>query len=177
MDDIEAFGQLREQPRARTATDAKQRVGGDVPRFDEQPLAPPRRVKRPHWLRNIFLLVLAYFATFCPVCAEHVPELERHFWKKYRDRGVEIVAVDSHDASVEGGMKGVQDYVRRFGNTHPVGLESPATPTYAALVRNYRGANPFPVDVVVGRDGLISYIAREYDPDALEAAIEAALAR
>ncbi|HEU4689796.1 MAG TPA: redoxin family protein, partial [Vicinamibacterales bacterium] len=123
------------------------------------------------------VLVLAYFATFCPVCAEHVPELERHFWKKYRDRGVEIVAVDFHDASVESGMKGVQDYVRRFGNTHPVGLESATTPTYAALVRNYRGANPFPVDVVVGRDGLISYISREYDPDGLEAAIEAALGK
>jgi hypothetical protein len=121
------------------------------------------------------VLVLAYFATFCPVCAEHVPELERHFWKKYKDRGVEIVAVDSHDNTVEGGMAGVADYVARFGNTHPVGLESRSTPTYAALVEHYRGANPFPVDVVVGRDGRISYIAREYDPDALEAAIEDAL--
>jgi hypothetical protein len=121
------------------------------------------------------VVVLAYFATFCPVCAEHVPELERRFWRKYRDRGVEIVAVDSHDNTVEGGMEGVRDYAGRFGNTHPVGLESPNTPTYAALVRNYRGANPFPVDVVVGRDGLITYIAREYDPDRLEAAIEAAL--
>jgi hypothetical protein len=121
------------------------------------------------------VLVLAYFATFCPVCAEHVPELERHFWKKYKDRGVQIVAVDMHDNSVEDGMKGVRDYIARFGNTHPVGLESPGTPTYAALVENYRGANPFPVDVVVGRDGLISYVAREYDPDGLEEAIEEAL--
>ena len=105
-----------------------------------------------------------------------VSSLERHFWHTYKDQGVEIVAIDSHDNTVEGGMEGVQDYMGRFGSTHPVGLESPDTPTYAELVKQYKGANPFPVDVVVGKDGLIKYITREYDPDGLEAAIEAALA-
>ncbi len=35
---------------------------------------------------------------------------------------------------------------------------------------------PYPLQVVIDRDGLISYLALEYDVDAVRAAIEAALA-
>lgn len=122
------------------------------------------------------VVVLSYFATFCPVCAEHVPELEAHFWQPFKDHGVVVVAANFHDASTEGGMEGVSDYVGRMGNTHPVGLEDVDTPTYTALTTNYKGANPFPVDVVVDREGIITYISREYDPDGLEDAVLAALA-
>lgn len=33
---------------------------------------------------------------------------------------------------------------------------------------NFKGVNPFPVDVIVDKDGTIVYIAREYDPDAMD---------
>ena len=49
MDDYEAYGQLRERPVA-TALPAPPEV-----------LAPPRR-RRSHWLRNIVLVLFAYFA-------------------------------------------------------------------------------------------------------------------
>ncbi len=61
--------------------------------------------------------------------------------------------------------------------TYPVGLEDPSTRTCAALTQNFKGSNPFPVDVVVGKDGIITDIAREYDPDGITAAVEAALAK
>jgi hypothetical protein len=62
----------------------------------------------------------------------------------------------------------------------PGGCEDPVDPstqTYSALTQNYKGSNPFPVDVVIGKDGVITYIAREYDPDGITAAVEAALAK
>ena len=37
------------------------------------------------------------------------------------------------------------------------------------------GISPFPLDVVIGRDGRIVYLTREYDAGALKAAVEAAL--
>ena len=61
--------------------------------------------------------------------------------------------------------------------TFLIGLEDPTTKTYAALNQNFKGANPFPVDVVVNKDGRIAYIAREYDPDGIRAAIDALLAK
>lgn len=84
-----------------------------------------------------------------------------------------VAAIDANGDAVEG----VQEFVKHMDLTYPVGLEDETTPTYAAFTdANFQGANPFPVDIVVGRDGLIKYISREYDPDGLTAAVEAALA-
>ena len=74
-------------------------------------------------------------------------------------------------------LDGVVTFTASSGATYPIGLESPDTPTYKALVRNFKGLNPYPVDVVVGKDGNIAYVAREYDPEGLLAAVEAELAK
>lgn len=101
-----------------------------------------------------------------------MPDIENRFAKKYGDK-IAVVAVDANGDAMDG--------VRRFvANLHPtflLGLEDPTTKTYAALNQHYKGANPFPVDVVVDKDGKIVYVAREYDPDGIRAAIDASLAR
>lgn len=84
-----------------------------------------------------------------------------------------VAAIDPNGDSADG----VQAWSSSSGVTYPIGLESPDTPTYKALVKNFKGLNPYPVDVVVGRDGTIAYISREYDPDSLLAAVEAELAK
>jgi peroxiredoxin len=101
-----------------------------------------------------------------------LPDIEDRIWRAYRDRGVEVVAIDANGDALDG----VSEFVKNLGTTFTIGLEDPSTKTYEALVENFKGANPFPVDVVVGTDGKIRYIAREYDPEGLVAAVEAALA-
>ena len=83
-----------------------------------------------------------------------------------------MVAIDANGDAADG----VQRFVTNLHTTFPIGLEDPTTKTYAALTQNFKGANPFPVDVVVGKDGKIAYIAREYDPDGIRAAIDALMA-
>lgn len=99
--------------------------------------------------------------------------MEDRFWKPYKDKGLVVIAVDANGDD----PAGLASYVASRHVTYPVGLEDPTTKTYAAIVQNYKGLNPFPVDVVVGKDGIITYIAREYDPPAMQAAVEAALAK
>lgn len=70
----------------------------------------------------------------------------------------------------------VEDYCQSLGLTYDVGLEDDTTATYDALAANFEGLNPFPLTVLVGRDGVIRYIAREYDGEALTPVIEEALA-
>ena len=91
---------------------------------------------------------------------------------KYGD-AITVVAIDANGDA----MDGVQSFVKNFHATYSIGLEDPSTATYKALVNTFKGANPFPVDVVVGKDGTISYISREYDPDSIFEAIDAALAK
>ena len=84
-----------------------------------------------------------------------------------------VVAADANGDALDG----VQKFVANLHPTFLIGLEDPATQTYAALTRNFKGSNPFPVDVVVDADGKIVYVAREYDPDGIRAAIDALLMR
>ena len=118
------------------------------------------------------VLLLNFFATFCPVCGGQLPDVEARFWQKYRDRGLVVVSLNAHDGADRVGD--VTQYVNNLRLSFALGLEQ--STTYRRLTQNFAGANPFPVDVIVGKDGRIAYIAREYDPDAMTEIIERLLA-
>ena len=61
-------------------------------------------------------------------------------------------------------------YFSYLGPTYPGGIES-LTFTYSAFANYFLGGNPFPVDIVIDKAGVIQYIAREYDSVAIEDAI------
>ncbi|MBI5609117.1 MAG: redoxin family protein [Deltaproteobacteria bacterium] len=119
------------------------------------------------------VLLLGYWASFCPVCSVEVKDYQDRFQKKFGDK-IEVVKLN---ANVPDTMDIVQAYVKNLGITYKIGLEDPSTHTFDAIQKNFKGVNPFPDDVVVGKDGVIRYVAREYDPDAIEAEILAALAQ
>jgi len=68
----------------------------------------------------------------------------------------------------------VQNFVSTLGVTFPVGVEE--TSTYELFTASYKGVNPYPVDVIVDKQGIIRYVAREYDPVAMDAMIKQLLA-
>jgi len=101
-----------------------------------------------------------------------LPDIEEHFWSKYKDQGLEVVALNAHDQLEQIGE--VKEFCGTLGISFPAGLEE--TKTYQALTQNFVGPNPFPVDVIVGKDGKIAYVTREYDPEAITEVIEKLLA-
>jgi hypothetical protein len=115
------------------------------------------------------------------VCSLELPDIEQRFWRKYRDRGLKVVGLNPggrggiRGAAATDDIGGVQRFTEKLGVTFPTGLEE--TGSYLRFAENFRGANPFPIDVIVDRDGTIAYVAREYDPAAMEAVIERLLAR
>lgn len=84
-----------------------------------------------------------------------------------------MIALNSRESLDEIAM--VQAYAENLQVTYDVGIESPAT-TYQAAVANFPGPNPFPLAIIVGRDGIIRYIGKEVDIDAMTSVIEQALA-
>jgi hypothetical protein len=110
-----------------------------------------------------------------------LPDLADRFYKKYKDKGLKLVAIDPggkggiQGADYTDDIGGVQKFVKNLGVEFPVGLED--TTNYLSYAANYKGPNPFPVDIIVGKDGKIAYIAREYDPDAMTAMVEKLLAQ
>lgn len=67
-------------------------------------------------------------------------------------------------------LDGVARFISNIRVSYPVGLES--TRNYLDFAANYKGLNPFPIDVLVGKDGNIAYVAREYDPDSMTPVLE-----
>ena len=119
------------------------------------------------------VLLLTYFATFCPVCANHIPDIEERFWLPYKDQGLDVVALNSRESTEQIGQ--VLAYIENLRVSMHVGIEEPAD-TYAKIVANFVGPNPFPVDVVVDKSGIVRYVTHEYDPEGMKTVIEQLLA-
>jgi len=63
----------------------------------------------------------------------------------------------------------VQDFIDTFGVTFPVLLD-PVGETY--MTYSNGGMSPFPLDYVIDQDGIIQYIATEYNPQEIIQVIE-----
>lgn len=98
-----------------------------------------------------------------------MPDVETNLWQKYKDQGLKVVALDAYASDITN-LAGVTEYVSYLGPTYPVGCEINEY-TYGEIENIFDGGNPFPVDIVIDKNGVIQYIAREYDAAALEAAI------
>lgn len=98
-----------------------------------------------------------------------MPDVEANLWQVYKDQGLKVVALDNSAGDIPYPAE-LADYVSYLGPTYPVGLEIDTT-TYSTLEGIYDGSNPYPVDIVIDKNGIIQFLTREYDFDTLEAAI------
>lgn len=75
MDDYEAYGQLRDRGRPPVVPASEPQLGGKPgrPPAPPQAIAPPRRRKRSHWVRNVALLIVAYFVLAVVTTVQPVP--------------------------------------------------------------------------------------------------------
>lgn len=117
--------------------------------------------------------LVAYWATYCPVCAHELPDMESAFWLPYADQGLQIVALDADDNEAANPQE-VWDYIAYMNLSFPMGIDT--GPTYSTLEAVYDGGNPFPVDILIDKAGVIRYVAREYDPEAIAELIPELLA-
>ncbi len=91
------------------------------------------------------VLVLYWWATWCPFCAEQSP-LIHDLWLKHRARGLEVLAIsiDKQEATV-------RDYLAAKGYRYPVAMNTPAL---ASALPKPKG---LPVTWVRGREGTVVY--------------------
>lgn len=68
------------------------------------------------------VVVVNFWASWCyPACYDEAPHLQR-LWERYRGRGVVVVGVNIQDTE-----SGARAFVRRFGQTFPVGMDRSGT--------------------------------------------------
>jgi thiol-disulfide isomerase/thioredoxin len=95
------------------------------------------------------VVVLAYFASYCPYCMQEAPKLQR----LYREHGsrLAVVGVNIEEGDARQADK-VREWVARFGWTFPV------TGEYAALRRVLGKLKGLPVVQVIDRQGVLRQV-------------------
>jgi len=87
------------------------------------------------------VLVVRFQASWCPVCAEEAPGIER-LWQQYKARGVEVVAVQVQDTAAD-----ARRFLAAHGATYPAGLDPHLT------IANRFGFKDTPYTVVINKRG------------------------
>jgi len=100
------------------------------------------------------VVVISFFATWCPPCREELPHVETELWQRFRDTGLAVVAVAREETPDV-----VRPFVEERGFTFPVAVDPDRT-NYA------RYADAFiPRLVVVDRNGTVLHHASGFEAD------------
>lgn len=100
------------------------------------------------------VVLLSFFATWCPPCREEMPHLENEVWKRFRDRNFAMVAI-----AREHEPEDLDSFVTELGITFPI-LPDPDRSVYSRFAEAY-----IPRTVVVDPEGTVVYHGTDFDPD------------
>jgi peroxiredoxin len=109
------------------------------------------------------VILLNFWATWCPDCREEMPSLEK-LWGKNKSKGVVIIAV-----AVGSRSKEVESFARKLRLTFPILLDADGT------VRRDYEVTALPMTYIIGKDGKISgrmYGGREWAGEGADALME-----
>jgi thiol-disulfide isomerase/thioredoxin len=107
------------------------------------------------------VLVVRFQASWCKVCAEEAPGIER-IYEKYRTHGVELVAVHVQDTTAD-----AQRFLKAHGATYPAGLD----PQLSTATRF--GVTGTPYTLIVNKRGeIVGRIAGRADEARLARALD-----
>ncbi|MGH7265033.1 MAG: TlpA family protein disulfide reductase [Candidatus Rokuibacteriota bacterium] len=112
------------------------------------------------------VVLLNFWATWCPPCREEMPSMER-LYRRYKDRRFTILAL-----SVDRNVAAIPGFVERFSLTFPIGLDPES-----AVATVYR-VRALPTTVVIDRVGQVvagAAGARDWDSPAAHAVVETLL--
>lgn len=90
------------------------------------------------------LVLIAVWATWCPICLGELPELDR-IYRKYHAAGFEMLALNIDDDDAR-----VTDYLRKKGFAFPVARRNGRD-----IIENLNNLGVTPVFYLVGKDGKV----------------------
>jgi peroxiredoxin len=108
------------------------------------------------------ILVLDFFATWCPPCREELPALSR-LSERYKERGVFFIGVDSIERE-DGGERSVARFVQKMQLPFPVVLD------VGRVASNAYRVDAIPTTVFIDRRGVVRAVYQGAQSEATLAA-------
>ncbi|MCP4895850.1 MAG: TlpA family protein disulfide reductase [bacterium] len=98
------------------------------------------------------VVLINFFATWCPPCREELPYLEKDVWQKLQDPRLAVLVVGREETEVE-----IVPFMEKNGFTFPVAGD-PERVAYGKYASQY-----IPRNVVVGPDGTIVFQSDHFE--------------
>ena len=111
------------------------------------------------------VILLNFFATWCPPCNEESPILEQHFWQEYQDQGFTVLAVNLLEDSAI-----VSAWLEDLGLTFPVIL----APDYSIWTQ-FPSAGGIPYNAIIDQSMVLRLSHYNFDETEAREMVEALL--
>ncbi len=107
------------------------------------------------------VVILAFFATWCPPCREEIPHLEREVWQRFKGPNFAMAAIArEHNASDLG------EFISEMEMTFPV-IPDPDRSIFSLFADAF-----IPRTVVIDPEGTVIYHGNDFDPDVFAEMVE-----
>lgn len=110
------------------------------------------------------IVILQFTASWCSVCRQEMPHLEKDVWQAYKDRGVVLVGVDRDEP-----LQRVVAFRKEMKISYPLALD-PGADIFGRYANKKSGITR---NVVIDRDGRIAFLTRLYDQQEFSSMIKA----
>jgi thiol-disulfide isomerase/thioredoxin len=98
------------------------------------------------------VLVVDFWATYCPPCVRQVPKLAE-LSRKYHDKGLEVIGLTADD---QADQKEVLEFLKKAGADYTVGYENQwLSSAFLKGTEDETGQNPIPQLFVISREGRV----------------------
>lgn len=101
------------------------------------------------------VVVLQFTASWCKVCREEMPHLEKEVWQAYKDKNFVLIGVDRDEP-----LEKVQKFQQDMAITYPLALD-PGADIFGRFADKKAGVTR---NVVIDKEGNIAFLTRLYDP-------------
>lgn len=110
------------------------------------------------------IVILQFTASWCGVCREEMPHLEKEVWQAYKDKGVVLIGVDRDEP-----LQKVIAFHKDMKISYPLALD-PGADIFGRFANKKSGVTR---NVVIDRDGRIAYLTRLYAPQEFSSMLKA----
>ena len=100
------------------------------------------------------VVVLQFTASWCSVCIQEMPHLEKDVWQRFKDDGLKLIGVDKDEP-----LDVVRKFQKRVGTTYPIALD-PGSNHFTKFAHKNSGVTR---NIVIDRDGKIAFLTRLFD--------------
>ena len=109
------------------------------------------------------VVVLQFTASWCSVCREEMPYLEKEVWQRFKGDDFILIAVDLKENPEK-----IKPFIAKTGITYPVAMDSDGR-LFGAYTKPKAGVTR---NIVIDKNGKIVYLTRLYEREEFEKMVD-----